>query len=134
VLEIPGIQLNELSSSEEDDNAWRDPFYEFRDIRVHQVRSEIDRYLEEPLIDRSKKDSYLRVVEYWKANQNGFPILSQMAGDFLAIPATSVLSERVFSQGSDLITKKRNRIGGNNTQYVLCLRIWGIYEEDVDGS
>jgi hypothetical protein len=134
VLEIPGIQLNELSSSEEDDNAWRDPFYEFRDIRVHQVRSEIDRYLEEPLIDRSKKDSYLRVVEYWKANQNGFPILSQMAGDFLAIPATSVPSERVFSQGSDLITKKRNRIGGNNTQYVLCLRIWAIYEEDVDGS
>jgi hypothetical protein len=57
-----------------------------------------------------------------------------MAGDFLAIPATSVPSERVFSQGSDLITKKRNRIGGNNTQYVLCLRIWAIYEEDVDGS
>ena len=71
----------------QDQNAWRDPFFEFRDTRVYQVRSELDRYLNEPLVDRSTKDSHLRVAEYWKAHQYDYPILSQMARDFLAIPA-----------------------------------------------
>ena len=31
-----------------------------------------------------------------------------MARDFLRIPATSAPSERVFSQGVDIITRKRN--------------------------
>jgi hypothetical protein len=55
-----------------------------------------------------------------------------MARDFLAIPASSAPSKRVFSQGGDLITKKRNRISGNNTRFVLCLRNWGILVKDDD--
>jgi hypothetical protein len=72
------------------------------------------------------------VWKYWQSKQFEFPILAQIARDFLAIPASSAASERVFSQGGDLITKKRNRIGGTNTRYVLCLRSWGVYCDDDD--
>jgi hypothetical protein len=55
-----------------------------------------------------------------------------MARDHLAIPVSSVPSERVFSAGGDIITKKRNRISGESVRYLLCLRSWGIIPEDND--
>ena len=55
-----------------------------------------------------------------------------MARDHLAIPASSVPSERVFSAGGDIIIKKRNRIGGESVWYLLCLRSWGIIPKDND--
>ena len=51
-----------------------------------------------------------------------FPIVAQIARDHLAIPATSAASKSVFSVGSDIITKKRNRLGAGNTRRLLCLR------------
>jgi hypothetical protein len=58
-----------------------------------------------------------------------------MARDHLAIPATSAASERVFSNGSDIITKKRNRLSPPTIRYLLCLRNWGrIQEADSDGD
>jgi len=57
-----------------------------------------------------------------------------MARDYLAIPATSAASECVFSYGSDIITKKRNRLGGDNTRRLLCLRDWGVLEEAEETS
>jgi hypothetical protein len=48
---------------------------------------------------------------------------------FLAIPATSAPSERVFCRVSYLITKKHNRINGETARWLLCLRAWGIIDE-----
>jgi hypothetical protein len=55
-----------------------------------------------------------------------------MARDHLAIPASLAPLERVFSAGGNIITKKRNRIRGENLWYLLCLRSWGIIPEDND--
>jgi hypothetical protein len=55
-----------------------------------------------------------------------FLIITQMARDFLAIPATLVPSERVFSQAGNLISKKRTQIASDIIRYVLCLRSWGL--------
>jgi hypothetical protein len=71
------------------------------------------------------------VAHYWKSKQYDYQLISQMARDFLAIPATSAPSERVFSRGTDLTTKERNRINGETTRWVLCLRDWGIIDEDA---
>jgi hypothetical protein len=61
-----------------------------------------------------------------------------MARDHLAIPATSAVSESVFSIiGDDIITKKCNRLGADNTRRLLCLRDWGVLVEgkySADGS
>jgi hAT family C-terminal dimerisation region len=74
------------------------------------------------------------ILRYWASKEYEFPIVARMARDHLAIPATSAPSEYVFSVGSDIITKKRNRLGGDNTRRLLCLRDWGVLEEAEDTS
>ena len=55
-----------------------------------------------------------------------------MARDHMGVPANSAASERVFSNGGDIITKQRNKIGSSDTRYLLCLRDWGILSEIED--
>ena len=50
----------------------------------------------------------------------------------MGVPATSAPSERLFSAGGDITTKKRNRLGGKNTRDLLYLRSWGVIPEDDD--
>ena len=69
------------------------------------------------------------ILSYLQGREKEFPIVSQMARDHLAIPATSAASECVFSSGSDLITKKRNQLGGDNIRRLLCMRSWGVLAE-----
>jgi hypothetical protein len=76
-------------------------------------------YLSLPRIDESADP-----LEWWKNNQQQFPTLSQMARDYLAIPATSVPCEQVFSTGKNLITDKRNRLVGKTIRMCLCLKSW----------
>jgi hypothetical protein len=51
--------------------------------------------------------------------------------DFLAIPATLVLSECVFSIGSNVVTKKQNKLTRNLVQMIICLKDWGIITDDM---
>jgi hypothetical protein len=62
------------------------------------------------------------ILRYWASKEYEFPTIARMARDHLAIPATSAPSECVFSVGGDIITKKRNRLGADNTRRLLCLR------------
>jgi hypothetical protein len=65
------------------------------------------------------------ILKYWAAKQYQYPIIAAIARDHLAIPATSAPSEQVFSNGADIITKKRNRLSPETLRYLLCLRDWG---------
>ena len=47
-----------------------------------------------------------------------------MARDYLAIPATSASSERLFSSGKHLITDSRNRLNQETIQACECLKSW----------
>ena len=42
----------------------------------------------------------------------------------------SALSERVFSDGGNIVTKNRNRLGSDSVQEIVCLRDWGIITEE----
>ena len=75
------------------------------------------------------------ILRYWAAKQYEYPVVACIARDHLAIPATSAASERVFSTGSDIITKKRNRLAPETLRYLLCLRSWGIvHDSDESGD
>ncbi|CAI7841925.1 unnamed protein product [Closterium sp. NIES-54] len=50
--------------------------------------------------------------------------LRRMARDYLAIPATSASSERVFSLGRNLISWKRHRLASQRRRAVMILRSW----------
>jgi hypothetical protein len=74
------------------------------------------------------------ILKYWSAKQYQYPTIACIARDHLAIPATSAASERVFSNGSDIITKKRNRLSPSTIRYLLCLRDWGQLPDSIDSD
>ena len=47
------------------------------------------------------------VLDFWKQNQDVFPLLAKMARIVLAIPASSAKSEHVFSTGGLIVTPRR---------------------------
>ncbi|KFY05060.1 hypothetical protein O988_00291 [Pseudogymnoascus sp. VKM F-3808] len=65
------------------------------------------------------------ILKYWAAKQYQYPIITAIAQDHLAIPATSAPSKQVFSNGADIITKKGNRLSPETLRYLLCLQDWG---------
>lgn len=51
-----------------------------------------------------------QILLWWRANEFQFPILSEMAKKYLAIPATSTPIERLFSELGLLITERRSNL------------------------
>ena len=94
---------------------------------VLPANTEVERWLREPVL---LNPTHEEMKAYMLAKAHEFPIIMQMARDFMAIPATSAPSERTFSYAGNLITKKRTRISSNNVRYVLCLRSWGAIVDD----
>ncbi|XP_065321263.1 uncharacterized protein LOC135928735 [Gordionus sp. m RMFG-2023] len=80
---------------------------------------EIDFYLSEP---RAKSDT--DPLMWWKANAYGIPILSKMARDYLSIQGTSTACERLFSVGTNLLSKNRMSHKEENIRKTLCLKNW----------
>lgn len=69
-------------------------------------QNEIARYLEEQIISFNEDP-----LSYWKNNTKDFPILSQLAREFLGCTATSAPSERVFSIAGNFYTSDRSLLG-----------------------
>jgi hypothetical protein len=63
-------------------------------------------------------------LDWWKAHEAEYPLLSKLAQDFLSIMATSVPCEQLFSIAGLVITKSRNRLSGNSAREILCLKSW----------
>jgi len=68
---------------------------------------EIEQYSRERVILSHDFD----VLQWWRVNENRYPLLSKVALKFLSIPASSAPAERVFSLAGNVITEKRNRLG-----------------------
>lgn len=72
---------------------------------------ELEMYLADPVLVPSGDP-----LSWWRANQTRYPNLARLARIFLAIPATSVPSEQLFSTAGDTLTKKRNRLAGETLE------------------
>ncbi|EIW82968.1 hypothetical protein CONPUDRAFT_52150, partial [Coniophora puteana RWD-64-598 SS2] len=60
---------------------------------------------------------------------NKFPVISRMARAFLAIPATSVSVERVFSASRHVCRDSRSSLKASTITSVMCTKKW---LEDAD--
>ena len=49
-------------------------------------------------------------IEWWKREKSKYPLLVQAVKYYLCIPATSAPSERIFSMGNQIVTKKRSTL------------------------
>jgi hAT family C-terminal dimerisation region len=91
--------------------------------------AEYTKWMKQPPVKRETD-----ILRYWASKEYEFPTIARIARDHLAIPATSAPSECVFSSGSDIVTKKRNRLGGDSIRRLLCLRDWGVLEKAEETS
>lgn len=82
--------------------------------------SETEKYLNEPV--ENARD--IGVLNWWKQQETRWPNLSRMAKDYLAIPASSVPVENIFSTGRDLISIKRGTLSHDMITACMCLKNW----------
>jgi hypothetical protein len=64
----------------------------------------------------------MSILAFWKYNQHKYPIRSAMARDFLAVQASSVSSERAFSAGANLVSKRRCAMSGHTIELTQFLK------------
>ncbi|KAL0329124.1 UNVERIFIED_CONTAM: putative AC transposase [Sesamum radiatum] len=96
--------LNVISSSGVETRASLRDFdrwcYESRVL--NNQKSELESYLEEARFPRANT---FNILDWWKTNSPRLPILAKIARDILAVPATTVALEAVFSVGGRVIDK-----------------------------
>ena len=61
-------------------------------------------------------------MEWWSDHEVKLPHVALMAQKYLAIPASSAPSERVFSQLKLIVERKRWRMDGGRVERVIFLR------------
>lgn len=61
-------------------------------------------------------------LKWWKDNENQYPNLSKLAKRYLAVQATSVASERVFSTAGDIVTSQRAALSTENVDILIFLK------------
>jgi len=68
--------------------------------------------------------------QWWQENEKHFPILWQLAQIYLAIPATSTISERAFSAAGNIVTAKRNQLNPDLVQacHLIQDNAWALQE------
>ena len=69
-------------------------------------------------------DEKLDPINWWKTHKQEFPLLSSLAHNYLAIMATSVPCEQLFSIAGLTITKTRNRLNSDSVRACLCFKSW----------
>ena len=77
---------------------------------------ELSLYYSAEYIDR-KEDP----LAWWKGNKSRFPTLARITREYLAIPAMSTPSERLFSAAGYISSQKRSRLSGENLNQLVFL-------------
>ena len=81
-----------------------------------KVKEEFERYKDEPGIEPHRN---LQV--WWRQKKAEYPNVAILARKYLAIPATSVPCERVFSTAGNVMTEKRNRLDPHRASHLIFL-------------
>jgi hypothetical protein len=88
------------------------------------LTSDIDRYFNDPLAQipeaNAKNPNWL--FDWWNAHKDEYPRMAAAARDYLAIPASEVLVERLFSARRDIISLRRFSLHANTLQQLSLLR------------
>ncbi|XP_026791016.2 E3 SUMO-protein ligase ZBED1-like [Pangasianodon hypophthalmus] len=61
-------------------------------------------------------------LAWWKAQESVYPNLAKLAKRYLAIPANSVPSERVFSMAGDIVTATRSSLTTENVDKLIFFK------------
>ena len=99
------IDMEEDEEDDDDEGSENNIEKNLRDM----ANEELDRFDKIQILPLVNRDgSYVNPLPWWRENASRFPLLSELAHVYLAIPATSAPSERVWSRASRILTCKRS--------------------------
>ncbi|CAF2046969.1 unnamed protein product [Rotaria magnacalcarata] len=103
-----------------DDYSQEDVMREFA-LASHDDSSEdeIERYANAKLVISNEES----VLQWWKKWCINYPTLSVLARSLLGIPASSCISERIFSATGRILEERRQNLGGDIVDDILFIRI-----------
>ncbi|XP_078481890.1 zinc finger BED domain-containing protein 4-like [Ciona intestinalis] len=84
--------------------------------QLTKITSELGSYLTLPVIQRTDDPH-----TWWQSNAATFPLLLLVAKKYLCAPASSVYSERMFSEAGTVYEDKRNRLLPRNAEKLLFI-------------
>ncbi|XP_014619056.1 zinc finger BED domain-containing protein RICESLEEPER 2 [Glycine max] len=84
------------------------------------VNSELEDYLKENVYIPETSNSYFSVLEWWRNNSLKYKVLSKMAGDILAIPISTVVSESTFSAKGRVIDEYCSKLNEESIEALIC--------------
>ena len=82
-----------------------------------RVQHEIEQYTALPAIHINESP-----LDWWEVEATRFPLLAFVTKGYLAIPATSVPSERGFSTAGDVVTAQRATLTPENVDMLVFLK------------
>ena len=89
----------------------------FKQNQLQQASDEVTEYLKEDKITFN-----LNPFEWWLSKKSKYPILTKIARIYLAAPATSTPSERLFSDAGNLLSEKRTRMDSELFKRIMFLK------------
>ena len=81
-----------------------------------KVEQEVNMYIQLPVADIDKCP-----LQWWKSESNHLPTISKVARKYLCACATSVPSERTFSTGGNIVTKRRSCLKPDKVNQLVFL-------------
>ncbi|KAJ6865981.1 hypothetical protein NC652_037494 [Populus alba x Populus x berolinensis] len=90
-------------------------------LKVDPPKSDLDRYLGEPVENRDKVSD---VLAWWRVNAPRFPTLGKMARDFLAIPISAILSKSTISGEATKVNPSFNGLEPEIIEAFICGQDW----------
>lgn len=116
--------LSHIGTSSSSAPSFMKKIFSHNQIQInHEI--EIDNYLNEiitPILPESTD-----IYQWWCINQHSFSVLSRIARKYLSIPATSVPSERLFSDAENQVTSQRNRLASETVSQLLYVKRNSLY-------
>ncbi|OAY60649.1 zinc finger BED domain-containing protein RICESLEEPER 1 [Manihot esculenta] len=85
------------------------------------TKSDLDKYLEEPLFPRSVD---FNILNWWKVHTPRYPILAMMARNILGIPMSKVTPEFAFNNGGRVLDREWSSLRPTTVQALMCSQDW----------
>jgi hypothetical protein len=86
---------------------------------------DIDTYLDTPRVKYKglkTEDQTKWILSWWNANKSQYQCIALAAREILAIPASEVNCERLFSEGRDLLGVRRYAMSGETMRTMMLLK------------